>query len=1131
MKTRLFLFAFLILCGAAANEVPNSSFEQEVFPLWNRMPDESVMLDNVVKYDYSSDCASGKRSLHLKGQKVELAYESMTNLKSATAFALKMKAPKGAAKVTVKCLFYLNTERSIWVEKSFNVTKKWQSYVMKVGNPFSRYRRGGNHVGPTRFVIDPGKGEVLVDDCLIFEGKRAPKTVASGPVGGVPEKEVVIPEYIPLPAPESFGKGACAASTWEFRLFPGKGGAEKNASVSGVMLFPKSKVFYNSGSFALFDGKKKLNANFYPIAAWPGDKSLAALKAEAAVDTAAKAKTLILKFTPGGKKVEKSAVPAKSGVITLGSTIKVDLASSNLWEENGKLKKALLKGVDYAGVEYTFKSTFAAFEHGTLLRRGKLVSAGGLSLGMADVRLTPRKDGTGAELDIAVSNTSKKFIPLRTLYWEAQAPAGKETLKRTIWGDHRKSEFIEKVSLSGKEQIKKYTCTFDKLPQFSVKGENGVFLHVYNGAQTFPNELEIGKDFVKGALWPASAKALSLAPGLTLRKRFIAASAPLSGTPDQGATLMAAARHFADSKVLISMCAADPGKLPFFEERMKSGMGRLSFTELHNRFCYGQFNYGDHPGDGGWGNLESFEDYVLYHRAVRAENPELFRLAKSASLHYADIDTDSRNALPYTHSANHIIGGNSFGHAWIPGVLSSWLLTGDPAIYQSARRMFDGCIKLPLNFPEIQQGRHFGFFLLTLAEGYAVFNDSKAVKRFMEQLNYQIKRYADTPPTPEEQRLQRTSIPRQNSLFYVTGSGLVPFHCWYGLTGFLKMYELTGNELIKKTLEKELANILNLEMTYRPQIETHWPGMPAEKLFPTIATDYLYGRGAFFYPVLAMYARLSGKKEYIDLALDTLYCGLLATRNAGNIQDVFMAAPLADAPKDFDEAKQIEKVRKLLWEGAAPELANGDFSTALSFRDLVIPKKGIGTPRYPEWALDKPYPRWWHLVEGKQVISSMFMTYRGYFYTLDYKEFGKSAPALRLDMTTRRYWSAGDLSSAKFRMEPGEWEVAFSFKTPKDASITLMGVRVMGFGKFSTLAAVEMTPDFKVFKSSKNDGRLKVYAMNCKDTEKTGWKRLSYRFRLDEKALGYFHMRHGMHPKAKEAHIYLDDVEIRRVGK
>ena len=36
---------------------------------------------------------------------------------------------------------------------------------------------------------------------------------------------------------------------------------------------------------------------------------------------------------------------------------------------------------------------------------------------------------------------------------------------------------------------------------------------------------------------------------------------------------------------------------------------------------------------------------------------------------------------------------------------------------------------------------------------------------------------------------------------------------------------------------------------------------------------------------------------------------------------------------------------------------------------------------------------------------------------------------------------------------------------------------------------------------------------------------------LAEKALGSFFMDYGMLPRAKEAHIHLDDVEIRRSGK
>lgn len=1121
MKQWLLFLTFLFLAGAAANDVPNNSFEYDFLPVWNRMPAENIQPGKVPRYTYSNDSASGKRSLFLKGQKLELAYETSARFRYGSGiFSLKMKAPQGAV-VKVRCQFFLNTTQNVFVEKSFKVTPGWKNYELPVNYPFGRFRRSGMIIGPAKVIIDPGQGEVLVDDLLLCEAKKTPKKVVPGPVGGVPEAQMALVPYLPLPKASDFGKGKCGADSREFRLFPAKGGPERNAFVSGVMLYPQGKVFYNSGSFALYDGKKKLAARFYPISAWPRDRSLAALKVEFSADTAAKAKRLQLRFIPG--KAET--------VVSADKDRKVRFAenSSDLWEANGTLGKAVLTAVDYTGKKYAFKNLSYHFENGTHLRRGKMVSSDGMALGTADVRLRSNAPRKGVELDIALANTSRKFVLIKEFYWQSDVPGNKETLQRTIFGDHSTGKFTEVSLTEGKKKSVTYTA-LDKLPSFTLSNRQGVSVHVFNGAQTFPNELTFAPGMVKGALWPASAKVLSLAPGMTLRKKFLVSPELPGKTPDHPATVMPSAKAFAEAKTMIPVCAADPGKYPVFETVLKGGLGRLSPAGLHERFCYGQFNYGDHPGDGGWGNLESFEDYVLYHRAMREENPLLFRLAQVASRHYGDIDTDIRNALPHIHSANHIIGGNGFGHAWVPGMMSAWLLTGDAAFYQTARRMLDACIKLPLTSGEMQQGRNFGFFLLTLAEGYAIFNDPAAVKRYMAQLNYQIKRFNDNPPKGDEQRLQRTSVPRQNSLFFVTSSGLVPFHCWYGLAGFLKMYQLTGDPLIKQVLDKEFANIMNLEMTYRPQIETHWPGLPAEKLFPTIATDYLFGRGAFFYPVLAMYADISGKKEFLDLAIDTLYCGVLASRNAGNIQDVFMASPLAAAGKDFNEKKQIEKIKKLLWQGAAPQLLNGDFSQSLLYSDLVIPKNGIGTPRYPDWALKKPYPRNWHFVEGKQVISSMFMTYRGYYYTLDNKEYGKAAPSLRLDMTTKRYFSGGDLNSAKFRMEPGEWEVALSVKDPVNAVIKQLGMRIMAFGKYSVQISVALPPGGKVVPDKKSSELFKLYALSSKETGKPGWKRISFRFRLKEKALGYFRMVYSMLPKAKEAHIHLDDVEIKRIG-
>ena len=1128
MNKKLLFLSLLTAAGVSANDFPNNSFEYDLLPLWNRMPSEALMPKPATPWTYSSDCTSGKRSLHLKGRPLELLFETNTIFRpNQGGFSLKMKAPR-TTQVKVKCFLNTSTNSTRLFEKSFNVTDQWQTFDMVIGNPFANIRRSGYIYGPVKLIVDPGSAEVLIDDCQTFSGKRGSSRFIPGPVGGVPEKEMAVPAYIPLPSAASFAKGQCSAGSWEFRLFQGRKGAEKNVPLSGVMLFPVSKVFFNSGTFALYDGTKELPARFYPIAAWPKDRSLAALKVDFTADAAKKPKTLQLRFTPQQTPRSTPAVSA-SGVFSFPNGLEIKDSGSNLWEKNGSLGKAVLTGVDYTGKKYTFKALSFHQENGAFLRRGKLLSSDGLSIGTADIRISHSPAHKGVKLDIAIANTSKKFIPIREIYWQCEAPGNSDTLSRLIWGDYRTRKFTEVQERAGKKSRSTVSGSLSQLPQFTLSSSKGISVHVFNGAQTFPNEIKMAPGMIKGALWPASAKALSLAPGLTLRKQFFVSPAPLTYAPDFPAAVMPAAKHFADSKVMISMCAANPKRQPFFENLLKGGLGRLSYPELHNRFCYGQFNYGDHPGDGGWGNLESFEDYVLFHRAMREENPSLFQLAQIASRHYADIDTDIRSAQTHIHSANHIIGGNGFGHAWLPGVMSAWLLTGDPAIYQSARRMLDACVKLPLHAGEIQQGRNFGFYLLTLAEGYATFNDPAIAKRYMEQLKYQVKRFDGKPATALEANLQRTSIPRQNSIFYVTSSGLVPFHCWYGLTAFLKMYQLTGAPLIKEVFEKEFANIMNMEMTYRPQIETHWPGMAAEKLFPTIATDYLLGRGAFFYPVLAMYAKISGKKEYIDLALDTLYCGLLASRGEGNIQDVFMASPLADAPSDFNEAKQLEKVRKLLWEGAAPQMLNGDFSTSLLYSDLVIPKKGIGAPRYPVWAVKKPYPRWWHFVEGKQIISSTFMTLRGDLYDLDNKEFGKAAPSLRLNMSTKRYCNAGDLTSAKFRMLPGEWEYAISFKNPVDAEIKQLGMRIMAFGNFATRLGVTVTSKGEVIRDNTSDERFKIYALSCKETGKAGWKRLTFRFRLKEKSLGCFRIRYNMLPRKKQGFIHIDDVEIKRV--
>ena len=1124
MKKLLFCFCGLALLQAGANDFPNASFEHDFLTTWNRMPDQEV-LKTQGQFSYSSDCTSGKRSLHLKGQKFQTSFESMLHVSRAQAvFSVNMKAPR-PAKVKIRITLYTLTDKMEHFEKTFSVTDKWQNFKLPC-----KFKRGGA-LGPVNVVIDPGKAEVLLDDCGFVPEKKGKNPILTG---GISEKLMRIPSYTALRDKSYFTGGKCSSSDWHFKVFPAASGAEKNAPLSSVMLFPKSKVFYNSGNFTLFDGKKQLPASFTPISAWPQDKSLSALRVDFACDTAKEVKTLRLHFAPGKKNIEQK-FKVSDGRFTRNG-VEVDLNSPNLWERNGKLGKGVLYGTDYAGKKYTFKLLSNVFEianehHITLLRRGKLLSSDNQCIGIADVRLVFKTGMEGVELDAAIANTSNLPVLIKELYWQCDAPGSKEQQKILVSGNKAKRNFTIDSIINGKKTKKQLRFTSEKaLPAVTLRGRNGITIHCYNGVKYFPSELEINKETLRGALWTNSAKVLSLAPGLTLRKKFLISPANCKGDLDRPALAMVSGKDFANSGVLINVSAKNPAKFPYFESRLKTGLGKLAPNDIHTRFDYGQFDYGDHPGDGGWANLESFEDYVLFHRALRAEDPELFRLAQAANDHYIYVDTDIRSGLPHVHCVNHVTSGTAFGHAWVPGVLTSYLVTGNPANYQIGRRMFEACLKISVKDKAIQQGRNFGFYELTLAEGYAVFNDKAAVDRYMKQLKYQVERYANNPPTPAEQWMQRTSIPRQNSLFFVNGSGLVPFHCWYGITAFLKMYDLTRHPYILPVIEKEFNNIMSLEMTYRPQLETHWPGLPAEKMFPAIATDYLLGRGAFYYPVLAQYAKLTGKKQFRDLAIDTLYCGLLAARSTGDLQDVFMAAALTDLPEDFNEQKQIKKIRDLLWQGAAPSVVNGDFSQSLLYRDLVIPKNGIGTPVYPKWALAKPYPRHWHFTETKQIISSQFMTFRGYWYTLDDKEFGKAAPSLRLDMQNKTFYAGTSLTGAKFRLEPGEYEYSISIKKMPGSEMRRVGMRVIPFGGAASRIGVSIDANNKMITDTSADPMPKITHAKYQDTGKEGWKRLTFRFRITEQALGIVRLTYNLLPKVKQGSIYLDDVSVKRIG-
>ena len=228
MKKLLSGLCCAALISSGAVDFPNSSFECDVEPLWNRMPDQDVMrMPQPVKYTYSSDSVSGKRSLVLKGQPFETSFECTGGFdKENVVFALDMKAAQ-ETRVRVKITLYALTDKKVHFEKTFKVGNSWQKFKLPCKGRWSS-------IGPVSLLVDPGKGEVLIDNCGFVQTKKA---AVQNVTGGVPEKQIRVPAYIPLRKESYFGTGRCEASQWAFRVFPAAAGAEKNVPLSSSNFF------------------------------------------------------------------------------------------------------------------------------------------------------------------------------------------------------------------------------------------------------------------------------------------------------------------------------------------------------------------------------------------------------------------------------------------------------------------------------------------------------------------------------------------------------------------------------------------------------------------------------------------------------------------------------------------------------------------------------------------------------------------------------------------------------------------------------------------------------------------------------------------------------------------------------
>ena len=388
-----------------------------------------------------------------------------------------------------------------------------------------------------------------------------------------------------------------------------------------------------------------------------------------------------------------------------------------------------------------------------------------------------------------------------------------------------------------------------------------------------------------------------------------------------------------------------------------------------------------------------------------------------------------------------------------------------------------------------------------------------------------------------EKKMMENSDRRDDSIF-TWGSRLDPFHVWYGTTALIKMYRLTGNKDLLKSIHREVKASMNMDF-YKLDLKEMWPGLPPEKGWPiAIALYNARHRGSMFYPMMLEYSRITGDAKWIKLALLSFYIDLLEGHSHNDYYSVFRTAPLLDCPENLTEKELIDEAKNLLWDASSPSLLNGDFSMSpawwkywrpsadrqMGHDDLIgkwdITTAGSGKKLEEEWRA------------GKNQYVSAWQYYRRRLASLDNTVYKSKAPSLRINLGTD--WIFGkycSIDTARIRMEPGTYCFTGWFKADniRDAWMRIetypLDGRFTSYGFY--LYPVKEKPESSGFYSSPTDFKTKSVSLTSPDNK--GWFKMTHEFEVLYKCIIDLRFMCYLAEGSKEGHFWLDDIDLKKL--
>jgi len=841
-------------------------------------------------------------------------------------FSVYLKAARSGHKARLHLVTYRSAKpfRTEPATLDVSVGKEWKRYQIAVKVPRVRNR---GVLGPVDVGVESlSDGELLLD-AMQFERSKTPSLFGCNRALLIyrPKDNLRAPLYPEVKEPP--GPAAPpAAKTGRVRMKPLTDPPPAAGwPMTGAVALPLGASYDASTWRFLSSSGAPLPAQFRVLARWKQDGSIKAAHVIAEADGS---KEWVLEYN------SKKAAPAienpkrLKGAVTVGKMFFItsldgrefsnaERPASVRIEENGPIRAVIrVEGahesaaggqlLSYVARQHSYRCPYLKRIEYTWINTNASPSVAVSSIAMK-VPLDPKRI-KGA----AFFGADGKAIPVD--------PAKGASLLQC---DEKKNYFYE--IRSGGAAPRRFEGKAEGRVRVDL-GDEAVDLRVADWRQNHPMEIALDENGITVFFWPPHVKAVELTRGMAKTYIVDVWHRPKDKAPSKmtGAVQLAASpSELCRSGVFGGEILPNDGSpFPIFEKAVasKTCLGHINPDYLDGHDCYGQFNFGDTLGDGGWGNLETQLGHAAWMRFIRTGEATFFAIAQAAARHYRDIDIDQTCGSTITHNPSHTLGGKSTSHAWIQGMLDHYLNTGERRSMEVALLHAEFLKGLPMD-KLTAGGRTVTRVLDNLADLYMTTGDDELIARYKEVCDFQRKNLKE----------QGTKFPglfqnqRNGVWFYSAG-----FPPWYGLCSLVKLYLATGDDEWRKFLAEEIACAMDPRVFKhsRPEFFSGNPLSDDQRIVRCLAEGAIGDRGCTLFPALAYGYRWTGKGRYLDIGMDTVYIAVISREYRDPLYvlaAVFLEQARQAGLGPEDEKKHYQAALDIMKRMAQPRLANPGF--------------------------------------------------------------------------------------------------------------------------------------------------------------------------------------------------------------